>query len=238
MNILAIIPARSGSKGVKDKNLRPLAGRPLIEYAIRAAKRSASTSRLIVSTDDERIARIADKLRVEVPFIRPKELARDNTSLISVNQHAFYFFKEKGIIYDGVLSLQPTNPFVKTETIEEAINLFVSSKCDSVTTVAEITAGHPYIAKKLLTANKITNFCPIPPNEPVAPRQKRTKAYYLTGSMYLRKNQILDMADSTNHCLGEDARAVVVSELEAVDINNPMDFEFAEYLIQSGYIKK
>ena len=238
MDILAIIPARSGSKGVKGKNLRPLAGKPLIEYAIRAAQKSAGISKLIVTTDDEDIAKIADTLGVDIPFIRPQELARDNTSLVSVNQHVLGFFKEKGIVYDGVLSLQPTNPFVKVETIEKAINLFISSKCDSVTTVAEITAGHPYIAKKLLTASKITNFCPIPLNEPIAPRQKRTKAYYLTGSMYLRKNQVLAMADPTNHSLGEDARVVVVSELEAVDINNPMDFEFAEYLIQSGYIKK
>jgi CMP-N-acetylneuraminic acid synthetase len=174
---------------------------------------------------------------VEVPFIRPKELARDNTSLVSVNQHAFGYFKEKGVIYDGILSLQPTNPFVKKETIEAAIHLFRTSKCDSVTTIAEITAGHPYIAKKLLNADKITNFCPIPPNEPIAPRQKRTKAYYLTGSLYLRKNELLEMADATNHCLGEDARAVVVGELEAVDINNPLDLEFAEFLIQSRHIK-
>ena len=236
MDILAIIPARSGSKGIKNKNLRPLAGKPLIEYAIRVAQKSRSIGRLVVSTDDERIADIAAGLGVEVPFLRPKGLARDDTSLVSVNQHAFGYFKEKGVIFDGVLSLQPTNPFVKTETIEAAINLFRASRCDSVTTIAEINIGHPYIAKKLLGANKITNFCYIPPNEPIAPRQKRTKAYYLTGSMYLRKNQILNMADPTGHCLGEDARAVVVSEIEAVDINKPMDFEFAEYLIQTGHI--
>lgn len=237
MNILAIIPARSGSKGVKDKNFRPLAGKPLIEYAIRAAQKCADISKLIVSTDDKRIAKIADTLGVDVPFIRPKELVRDNTSLVSVNQHALGFFKEKGIVYDGVLSLQPTNPFVKVETIEKAINLFFLSKCDSVTTVAEITAGHPYIAKKLLTENKITNFCEIPPNEPIAPRQKRRKAYYLTGGMYLRTKQILDIVEPSNHCLGADARAVVVNEFEAVDINSEIDLEFAEYLIQSGYVK-
>jgi CMP-N-acetylneuraminic acid synthetase len=238
MDILAIIPARSGSKGVKNKNLRPLAGKPLIEYAIRAAQKAQSISRLIVSTNDEHIADIAASLGAEVPFLRPQDLARDNTSLVAVNQHAFRHFKEEGIVYDGILSLQPTNPFVETETIEAAVNLFSTSQCDSVTTIAEISTGHPYIAKKLLSANRITNFCQIPPNEPIAPRQKRTKAYYLTGSMYLRKNQLLDVSVPTNHCLGEDARAVVVGELEAVDINKPMDLDFAEYLIRSGYISE
>ena len=237
MNILAIIPARSGSKGVKDKNIKLLAGRPLIEYAIMAAKSSVSISRLIISTDSERIAKIADKLGVEVPFIRPKELARDNSSLVSVNQHAFSFFKEKGISYDAVLSLQPTNPFVTAETIEKIINLFISSQCDSVTTIAEIRAGHPYIAKELLAENKIANFCQIPPNEKIAPRQERKKAYYLTGGIYLREKQILDTAKPTDHCLGEDARAVVVNEFEAADINNEIDLRFAEFLIQSGYVR-
>jgi CMP-N-acetylneuraminic acid synthetase len=238
MDILAIIPARSGSKGVKNKNFRQLVGSPLIEYAIRAARQAPSISCLIVSTDDERIAEVAIKGGVEVPFIRPKELARDNSSLLSVNQHALGYFKKKGVTFDGVLSLQPTNPFVRTETIETAIQLFSVSHCDSVTTIAEITSGHPYIAKKLLNDNKISNFCQIPPNEPVGPRQKRTKAYYLTGSLYLRKTQLLELAGQAGHCLGEDARAVVVSELEAVDINNPMDLAFAEFLIQSGHVKK
>ncbi|MGD9079391.1 MAG: acylneuraminate cytidylyltransferase family protein, partial [Desulfobacterales bacterium] len=128
MNILAIIPARSGSKGVKNKNFRLLGDKPLIEYSIRAAQKAPSISRLMVSTNDEHIADIASKLGVEVPFIRPKELARDNTSLVSVNQHAFGYFKEKGVIYDGILSLQPTNPFVRKETIEAAIHLFRTSK--------------------------------------------------------------------------------------------------------------
>jgi CMP-N-acetylneuraminic acid synthetase len=237
MDILAIIPARSGSKGVKNKNFRQLVGSPLIEYAIRAARQAPSISCLIVSTDDERIAEVAIKGGAEVPFIRPKDLARDNSSLLSVNQHALGYFKQKGVTFDGVLSLQPTNPFVRAETIEAAIHLYSVSHCDSVTTIAEITSGHPYIAKKLLNDNKISNFCQIPPNEPVGPRQKRTKAYYLTGSLYLRKTQLLELAGQAGHCLGEDARAVVVSELEAVDINNPMDLAFAEFLIQSGHVK-
>ena len=237
MDILAIIPARSGSKGVKNKNFRQLVGSPLIEYAIRAALNAPSISCLIVSTDDERIAEVAIKGGAEVPFIRPKDLARDNSSLLSVSQHALGYFKRKGATFDGVLSLQPTNPFVRAETIEAAIDLFSVSHCDSVTTISEITSGHPYVAKKLLNDNKISNFCRIPPNEPVGPRQKRTKAYYLTGSLYLRKTQLLELAGQAGHCLGEDARAVVVSELEAVDINSPIDLAFAEFLIQSGHVK-
>jgi len=237
MDILGVIPARGGSKGIKDKNITLLNGKPLIEYAISTAKCISSINKLIVSTDDESVSAIVRELGVDVPFKRPKELGQDHTSLIAVNQHAFQFFKDKGILFDAVLSLQPTNPFVRAETIEKAINLFITTHCDSVTTVSEIRTGHPYIAKKLLEGNKIGDFCEIPPDEPVAPRQKRRKAYYLTGGLYLRNNRLLQCSEAEGHCLGKDARCVVVKEIEGVDINYEIDLRFAEFLIRSGYVE-
>jgi len=235
--ILGVIPARGGSKGVKQKNKRLLKGRPLIEYAIVAAQKSLLIEKLIVSTDDAEISNIARKLGVEIPFVRPEFLATDNVSLVDVSRHALDFFDNIGWNAEAVLSFQPTCPFIRSETIDEVIKLFISSNCDSVTTVAEIKQGHPYIAKRLESDNSIRDFCSIPKGAVVSPRQKREKAYYLTGGIYLRSRHLLESDSVSGHCLGNDARSVIVNEIEAIDINIELDFKFAEFLINEGIVK-
>ena len=237
MSVLAIIPARGGSKSVSKKNMRPLGDRPLIGYAIQSAKQSKHIDQLILSTDDDEIAWTGKELGIDIPFKRPVELASDVAPLIAVVLHAYNYFKEKSIQYEAVLCLQPTCPFLQHETIDKVIELWLRTGCESVVTVSEIQQGHPYIAKRLFSDNAIRDFCPIPEGAVVGPRQKREKAYYLTGGIYLRDKRLLEKVEPKGHCLGEDARAVVVSEVEAVDINNELDFRFAEFLVASGYIK-
>jgi N-acylneuraminate cytidylyltransferase/CMP-N,N'-diacetyllegionaminic acid synthase len=232
--IMAVIPARGGSKGVPRKNTRTLNGRPLISYIINSAKQSKHIDKLIISTEDEDIMQIGRGMGVDIPFKRPPELASDNTPLIAVILHAYNYFKERNTQYDAVLSLQPTCPFLQPKSIDNMIELWIESVCESVVTISEITKGHPYIAKDLLSGHIIKNFCPIPEGAIVGPRQKRRKAYYLTGGVYLRDKRLLEITETKGHALGSDTRAVVVDEIEAVDINSELDLKFAELLINLG----
>ena len=234
--ILAVIPARGGSKGVLRKNMRTIGGKTLIARAIEAAQNSKYLERVLISTDDEDIAREARSLGLDLPFMRPPELATDHAPLMAVVLHAYNFFKSKGTRYEAVLSLQPTCPFITGQTIDNVIEVWLANSCESVVTVAEITKGHPYIAKRLLPGDRLEEFLPIPEGAVVAPRQKREKAYYLTGGMYLRDQRLLERSGTQGHCLGNDARAAVVSQIEAVDINDEFDLEFAEFLVQSEMV--
>jgi len=234
MKVLCVIPARKGSKGVKNKNKRRLLERPLVEYAIRTAKRLELIDTVVLSSDDEEIIAIAKKYDIQTPFTRPEHLAGDNAPLIAVVLHAFQYFRDRNIIFDAVLSLQPTSPFLRSRTVDRMISIWRKTRCDSIVTVAEIQKGHPYIAKRMLEDHTIEDFCPIPPGAVLGPRQKREKAYFLTGGAYLRDRALLERSEGRGHCLGEDSRAVVVEDMEAVDINIDIDFVHAEFLLKRG----
>lgn len=231
-NILTVIPARGGSKGVPRKNVKLLGGKPLIAHTIETALAAENVDKVIVSTDDKEVHAIAEEYGVSAPFIRPQELSGDTAPLLAVVRHAIGWYAEKDEHFDAAISLQPTCPFLKPGTLDSAIELWLESGCDSVTTVAEIENGHPYIAKRILKDGTTEPFCKIPEGAIVAPRQKREKAYYLTGSLYLRSQALL-ACNEAGHCLGNDSRVVVVEPHEAVDINTPIDFSFAEHLIAS-----
>ncbi len=228
--ILGVILARGGSKGVPRKNVRNLAGRPLIQHIFDTAKKSKYITKLILSTEDKEIAEIGRSIGLEVPFMRPSELATDSATGISVIRHAMNFMDGAGFRADAVYSIQPTNPFTSIETIDGAIRLWIESGCDSVTTITEVTCGHPYITKRLKENSTIENFCTIPARTSMHARQAREKAYYLTGALYLRSRSLIEAENMDSHYLGNDSRAVVVNEVEAMDINTPFDFELAEWM--------
>jgi CMP-N-acetylneuraminic acid synthetase len=230
--IAAVIPARGGSKGVPKKNIRILGGMPLIYYAFNAARHSKYVKKMILSTDDDEIAAVGKSLGIEVPFLRPKHLSGDNSSLISVIKHALKYFDSEGVITEGIISLQPTCPFLSTQSIDKAIELWMKTSCDSVTTVAAITKGHPYISKRLRGDHVIENFITIPDSADNSRRQVRETAYYLTGGLYMRSRHLVESEISDSHYLGKDSRAVVVSEVEAIDINTEFDFKIAEFVAE------
>ncbi|MEK9722733.1 MAG: acylneuraminate cytidylyltransferase family protein [Rhodospirillaceae bacterium] len=241
-DILCIIPARGGSKGVPGKNLRPLGGKPLISYAIETALAVEAISDVVVSTEHAMIAEIAAGFGAAVPYLRPKDIATDKAALIDVVRQGYQFFTDQGRNFDGVLCFQPTAPFVKPSTIEQAIELLSESQCDSVTTVSQMTQGHPYVAKRLGSQNTesqnvITNFCEPPPGVDISSRQSREPAYFLTGGFYLRSIDLIESPISDGHVLGNDSRAIDVSEVEATDINTELDFRFAEFLLKEGLVR-
>jgi len=228
--ILGVVPARGGSKGIPGKNIKLLGGVPLMQHIIRTAEQSKYIDRLILSTEDDEIAAAGEEIGIEVPFRRPAELATDNATGISVIRHALEHFDSQGEMFDGVISLQATNPLMKTETIDRAIDLWLETGCDSVTAIALLTKGHPYITKRLGDNGRIEDFCEIPVNARMHRRQARETVYYLTGALYLRSRELIEAENMDSHYLGPDSRAIIVSELDSVDIDTHFDFELAELL--------
>src|SRR5438477_7168262 len=121
MRVLGLIPARGGSKGVPGKNIRMLGGKPLLQYTAESALRSARLTKTILSTDDDRIAEVGRTCGLEVPFIRPAELAEDSTPTLPVIKHALEWMEDQGMRFDAVCLLQPTSPFRKSSDIDGCI---------------------------------------------------------------------------------------------------------------------
>src|SRR5258705_11451169 len=138
MNVLGVIPARGGSKGLPDKNLALLCGRPLLAYTADAAKASTKLTRTIVSTDDERIAQCAKSLGLDVPFMRPASLAGDAAPMLPVLQHAVSALQSDGFTADIVVLLQPTSPLRRGEHIDAAVDWLQRVRGDSVVSVVEV----------------------------------------------------------------------------------------------------
>lgn len=234
-SVLCVVPARSGSKSVPGKNIRPLGGRPLIQHVLTTARQAGCFAHIIVSTDSEAIAAAARETGVDVPFLRPAEIAGDRADLVDVCKHAVAFFQAQGRTFDAVMSLQPTAPFIRGKSLSSAVAMFGEKRPQCVTSIAEISKGHPYIAKRLLDGSRIESFCEIPAGAVVSPRQAREPAYFLTGAFYLRNTEyLMSLGENSGHALGVNPCAVVVTDWEACDINSMQDFQIAEFLIEKG----
>ncbi len=183
--ILALIPARGGSKGLPRKNIRPLLGKPLIAWTIEQAKASKYIDRVVVSTDDEEIAEIARKYGAEVPFMRPKELARDDSPTIDAILHALEFFSKRGENFDLLALLEPTSPLRKKGDIDRGIELLINSgnKATAVVSVGKVTLEHPAIMKVITEEGLLKNFWDVPEN--IYQRQQLPDVYFPYGVLYL-----------------------------------------------------
>ncbi|MCB0704437.1 MAG: acylneuraminate cytidylyltransferase family protein [Saprospiraceae bacterium] len=227
MKILAVIPARGGSKGVPQKNIKSLAGKPLIAYTIEAAKGSEELSRWIVSTDDEAIAQVSKEWGAAVPFMRPEALATDSAKAIPVIQHALEEMeKMDGTQYDAVLMLQPTTPYRTSADIDAAIRLLRESGADSVISVVDVEGHHPARMKFLQDGRLIDPpYCEAYENQP---RQELEPMYLRNGAIYLtRRETILN-----NSFKGSDCRALVMENERSVNIDTMLDFELAEFMMR------
>ena len=225
--ILAIIPARGGSKGVKRKNIKLLNGKPLIWYTIEAAKKSEVIDKIIVSTDDEEIADVAKKFGAEVPFMRPSNLASDTSSSMDVYIHAIEWinnnFEER---YDYILILQPTSPLRSSDDIIASIELVINKDANSVVSVCKVD-HHPYWTNTLdkdLALNKFIKKEAINKN-----RQELPDHYRLNGAIYIAKpNYLL----KNRNWYKEDSYAYIMPRVRSVDIDSEIDFTIAEVLIK------
>lgn len=224
--VLGLIPARSGSKGVKNKNIRELGGKPLIAYTIETAKKCPLITRLICSTDAPAIAEIARSLGAEVPFLRPQELATDIAPSLLVAQHALAWVeKAEGQPYDYLLLLQPTAPFRSAEDIDQAFKIIEKTNADSVVSYVEEKHAHPVRMKKMVDGLMQPYCLPEPEG---SRRQDFEPAYLRNGAIYLSKRQIV----MEQHSLyGKNSRPYIMPADRSVNIDEEIDLQMAAHLL-------
>lgn len=221
-SILAIIPARGGSKGIPRKNIKKLAGKPLIAWTIEEAKKSKYITRLILSSDDDEIIEIAKKYGCEVPFKRPKEIAQDQTSGMEPVLHAI----QQCPGYDYVLLLQPTSPFRTIEDIDNCIDKVIKNNysfCVSVTESKET----PYW---MYTVDSTDVMLPLMKNSP-ATRQELSKTYSLNGALYIAKTT--DFIKEKKF-INDTTVPFIMSQSHSYDIDEPIDFKICNFLMEES----
>lgn len=223
--ILGVVPARSGSRGVPGKNIRLLCGKPLIAYTLEEALNSRYVSRLIVSTDSQEIADIARSYHAEVPFLRPVELARDDTPMLPVLQHAVAFLEEQGYHPDIVVLLQVTSPLRKAEHIDQAIARLIETRADCV--VSLCAAEHPPQWLYTLQADRLKPV--LEDGGKVLLRQSADPVYRLNGAVYAMRR---DTVMLKNQIIAGDTRGILMPAEASVDIDTELDFKLAEMLLQ------
>ncbi|NLK95016.1 MAG: acylneuraminate cytidylyltransferase family protein [Clostridiales bacterium] len=226
--ILAIIPARGGSKGIPRKNIKNICGRPLISYTIMAAKNCKYIDRVIVSTEDEEIAEVSKAFGAEIPFLRPKELAEDTSPTIECIIDAINKLKEnEGYYPEYVALLQCTSPLRTSRHIDEAIEQLLNSKRDGIISVNEVESN-PYWTN-IIKDGKLEYF--IEEGKRITRRQDLPKIYEMNGAIYIIKTDIL-IKEKTFE--SENVGAYVMNTKDSVDIDDLLDFKFAELILSEG----
>lgn len=235
MQILALIPARGGSKGILRKNLRKLNGTSLVAHSVLAAKKSKLITRIIVSTDSEEIKNESLKAGAEVPFLRPKKLAEDHVLDLPVFEHALNFLKEKENYQpDFVVHLRPTSPYRKGEWMDEAIQLLIKNpQADSVRSVSE-PGQHPY---RVFRIDNNGFLLPVMQHEHPTPyllrRQDLPKMYFYNCVIDVtRPKTILEKKSMT----GDKMLPYIMQPEDVIDIDSPQDLQIAEIILKDKKI--
>lgn len=218
MNVCGVIPARGGSKSIPRKNLAQLAGRSLLAHGVKCARRCQSLDRFVVSTEDPEIKAAARNLDVKV-VDRPRELATDEARTEPVLLHAVDTLSDQGYEVDVVVTLEPTSPLRRPETVDRCVRRFLEGDCDAVFTVVP---NHAIVGR--LEGERFYPFLEDPPRR----RQERETLYEESSTIYVTDVEALRITGSV---LGSDPVALIVDEEEAVDIDNPIDLAFAEATI-------
>lgn len=234
MNILTIILARGGSKGIPRKNLALLGDEPLINHIIKAALKSKFNTEVVLSTEDEEIAEVARKAGASVPFMRPESLAGDRTTSLAAIQHAVAELERMHARrYDIILHLQPTAPFCRHEDIDACVEKLIAyPQADSVVSITPV-GTHPFKMKRLIDGSRVVNYID-QGFEDLRSRQSLPEVYRRSGAIYVSRRDVV-MEENTligDHCLG-----VVVPPETALDIDSLMDLEFANYLLKRSLEK-
>lgn len=227
-SILAIIPARGGSKGVLNKNIKDLNGLPLIGYTVNSAKQSKYIDRVVVSTDSEKIADISLSFNAEIPYLRPDELATDTSSTVDAILHLVNYLKAQGEnLPQYICLLQCTSPFRTTQDIDKAIELlFENQSFDGVVSVEE-TDDNPYWSNVIEKNGNLKYF--IPEGKNITRRQDLPKVYKNNGAVYLIKTEVF-LKEKTFET--ENIMAYIMGKENSIDIDTNLDFKFAEFLMK------
>lgn len=234
---VGIIPARGGSRGVPRKNIRLLGGKPLIAYTIEASLES-DLDRTIVSTEDEEIAAIARDYGAEVPFLRPKELATDEASSLSVVLHALQYLEKEEGYYPGIIAfLQPTSPFRTHEQINAGLRVLQASDVDSVIGVCEVEADyHPYFMYKMDEGGNLEELIRIR-NKPLR-RQELPKLFRISDGLIISRRKYFDKVEENSPCFNpKSAKGLIMDRISSLGIDDEFDFLLAEFIVKSGLFR-
>lgn len=223
MTVLALVPARGGSKGIPRKNIKLFGGKPLIAWTIEVALRSRSIDAVVVSTEDEEIAEVACRWGAQVPFLRPAELAQDATPGIDPVLHAL----EQLPAFDAVLLLQPTSPLRTTDDIDQCIELAQELGAPSVVSVSE-PEKHPYWMYRLREDQRLQTFIDAPQ---VSCRQELPRIYALNGALYFALSGWLQQRRAF---ITEETAAYVMPRERSLDLDSMIDWKLAELLLREG----
>nr|WP_300840671.1 acylneuraminate cytidylyltransferase family protein [uncultured Acetatifactor sp.] len=220
--ILAIIPARGGSKGIPHKNIIDLCGRPLISYTIEAAIRSKYIDYTIVSTDDEEIAKVSKEYGAEIPFLRPAELATDTSKTIESVIYTIRTVQERGKFFDTIVLLQPTQPLRTSEDIDGAIEKYDESGNVPLASVSEVD-DHPILIRAIEKEQLIPLL-----NTPSTCRRQDMPAFYrVNGCIYI--NEISEVNEHTS--FNDNILPYIMDKRHSVDIDEEQDLVIAEYYL-------
>ena len=227
LTTLAVITARGGSKGIPQKNLITILGKPLIAYTIEAALQAKTLTRIIVSTDDKTIAQVSEQYGAEVPFSRPQHLASDTATSISALQHAVtYLANEEDYTTDIVVCLQPTSPLRSAEDIDQAVNLCLNSGADSVVSLCQ-AKYHPFWMKKIVDGRVFPLINEDEQN--YTRRQDLPPVYQLNGALYVTRTKVLL---EENRILGEYTMPYIMPQERSIDIDTQTDLRTVESILQ------
>lgn len=230
MRVLGLIPARGGSKGIPGKHLRLLSGKPLLCYTAEAALAARRLDSVLLSTDDEGIAALGRSFRLRVPFLRPPELARDETPMFPVVRHALAWLHDRGENYDVVCLLQPTSPLRPAGLIDACLERFLASAADSLVTVLPIPFRHhprwAYLCDQAGFLHPAGGDA-----EPVPRRQELAPAFHREGSLYLTRVEVMERY---GNLYGRKILAHVVDPARSINLDEEADWRRAEEILAGG----
>jgi CMP-N-acetylneuraminic acid synthetase len=231
VTVICSIAARGGSKGIPGKNLKLLGDRPLIAHAIGAALRAQRVDKVVVNTEDPEIAQAAEKFGASAPFLRNPALADDHTPLLMVTKDTLLQLAAMGESVDVIVQLAATCPFITPQTIDASVELLdVESQC--VVTLKRIEHEHPYRAKVLDENTGIfCNFITDVDVEKYQSRQDLPTLFCTSGGVYTRTRDLMLSATGRDFCFGSAPKGIVLSDVEAINIDRPIDFDYAQFML-------
>lgn len=227
MRVLAIIPARGGSKGIPKKNIKMLLGKPLIQYTIDEANSSLYVDDVVVSTDSEEIAEVSEQLGAKV-IQRPPELSGDSALVVDALRYTIEALEKEHLKYDIVLLLEPTSPLRTYSVIDECIEKFSNQNVESVTTFSETSVPPDRIWR--ISDDSVEPY--IKGANPWLPRQKLELGYQLNGLVYAIKMSSFKAMEKSNSVLTEKITAVITPKEISIDIDDMLDFRLIEFLMK------
>ena len=227
--VICIIPARKGSKGLKNKNIKKLENIPLIAWSILVAKKCKMIDEIIVSTDSKKISKIAKKYGAKVPFLRPKNLATDKSSTFEVLKHSINFYKNKKVFFDYVLLLEPTSPLRDYKDVNLCLKKVLKNKIDAMVSVTRVINQHPTFLYSLKKNNVLVPYLKQKKKLYVR-RQDINSLYYLEGSIYISKISSLLKKRTFYH---EKTQAFTVDKWKSLEIDDIDDFNLANFYVRN-----